>query len=125
MKNLKTTLFMPILKSIKYFFMYILLFLIPFIVLIFIFYLLQNFKNSFTILQFILGLTIFLTTLAIIAKLFNVDNKSSDLCLELISNKEKDVDGFLNNFFNKIKILICLVDTDSSFKTATLYTSYI
>tara|TARA_Y100000816_G_scaffold46521_1_gene29252 strand:- start:775 stop:2388 length:1614 start_codon:yes stop_codon:yes gene_type:complete len=109
MKNLKTTLFMPILKSIKYFFMYILLFLIPFIVLIFIFYLLQNFKNSFTILQFILGLTIFLTTLAIIAKLFNVDNKSSDLCLELISNKEKDEDGFLNNFFNKIKILICLI----------------
>ena len=109
MTNIQDTLFVPILNSLKYFFSYILIFLVPFIILILIFYVLQNFQNSFTILQYILGLTIFITTLAILAKLLKIDNQNNkDFCSK--DNFEDKTDkGFLFNIFNKLTILICII----------------
>ena len=78
--NIQNTLLVPILNILKYFFSYVFILLIPVLVLAIIFYVLQNFQNSFNILNNILGLSIFITTLAIIAKLFNFNNDSKDSC---------------------------------------------
>ena len=101
--NLQNTLVVPILNIFKYFFSYILIFLIPIIVIVFIFYILQNFQNSYKILNNILGLTIFITTLAVIAKFLKLDsnqNNSQDFC-----NNLKD----LTNILDKIKAIICII----------------
>ena len=108
--NLKNTLFIPIINALKYFFSYILLFLIPFFVLIFIFYLLQNFKNSFYILQFILALTIFITTLSIIANLFNINNNDNNICLDLLKNEKNEKnENVLMKIFNIFNLIICII----------------
>tara|TARA_A100001015_G_C14913498_1_gene681425 strand:+ start:151 stop:1287 length:1137 start_codon:yes stop_codon:yes gene_type:complete len=109
MENIKSTLLIPILNSLKYFFSYILIFLVPLLVLILIFYILQNFQNSFTLLKYIFGLTIFITTLAIIAKILGFDNQNNNnFCSKdnLENNPNKD---FLSNILNKLKILICII----------------
>ena len=72
MTNINNTLLLPILNGIKFFFSYVLIFLIPFIVLAIIFYILQSFQNSFNILNYILGIIIFITTLSIIAYLLKI-----------------------------------------------------
>ena len=107
MTNIHDTLLVPILNSLKYFFSYILIFLVPFLIIILIFYVLQNFQNSFTILQYILGLTIFITTLAILAKLLKIDNQNNNNICNL--DKLKNDKGFLFNIFNKLTILICII----------------
>ena len=103
--NIQKTLLVPILNILKYFFSYVFILLIPVIVLAIIFYILQNFQNSFNILNNILGLTIFITTLAIIAKLLKINNDSNDSgdsCLKLI-NKEN------NSILNKLELIICII----------------
>ena len=102
--NIQNTLLVPIINSFKYFFSYVFILLIPVIVLAIIFYILQNFQNSFNILNNILGLTIFITTLAIIAKLlnFNNSNNSQDSC-SIDDLKES------NSILNTLKLIICII----------------
>ena len=100
--NIQNTLLVPILNVLKYFFSYVFILLIPVIVLAIIFYILQNFQNSFNILNNILGLTIFITTLAIIAKLFNFNNDSKDSCG--IENLKES-----NSILNTLTLIICII----------------
>ena len=101
--NLQNTLVVPILNIFKYFFSYFYFFNTNYSNSFYIFYLLQNFQNSYKILNNILGLTIFITTLAVIAKFLKLDsnqNNSQDFC-----NNLKD----LTNILDKIKVIICII----------------
>ena len=103
MTNINNTLLLPILNGIKFFFSYVLIFLIPFIVLAIIFYILQSFQNSFNILNYILGIIIFITTLSIIAYLLKITATAGDSSKDKCDNLEN------KTILNKLNLIICII----------------
>lgn len=104
--NFSKTLKNPLLNLFKIFFTISATLLLPILIITLIFYLLNNYQNSFNILQTFILLVLLISTLAIVAKLFNISNNNKEdkkaFC-NLDKLKEED------NFFNFIKKIICII----------------
>ena len=96
--NFKNTLIFPLFHIIKVIFFGIISILLPILFIVFIFYIIQNLRNGFVILNGLIGFTIFITILAIIAKVLKID-KNDDGCL---NNKD---DGYVKT----LNLMVCAV----------------